>query len=98
MPEDDTDEVRLTVPPDADMRGVVEVAVAVLARRVGLAEEAVRQFRATVGGVFEQACAAAAGTPIEVIAAVEANDVVARVMGGPLDQRVSARVPPSPPG
>jgi hypothetical protein len=90
MPEDPTDEVRLTLPPDPDLRAVVEVAVAVLARRAGLGDEAVRRFRARVGAAFDKGCAAGGGE-LEVVAALEDRDVRVHLRRGAFDQQISAR-------
>jgi hypothetical protein len=67
MDEDATDQVRLTLPPDADLGGVVEVAVAVLTRRIGLDEAAARDVRSAAGQAFDDACAAAGDELVDVV-------------------------------
>lgn len=49
MAEAESDTIRLSVPADADMRPVVEVAIGVLARRWGLSDDEVAVARAATG-------------------------------------------------
>jgi hypothetical protein len=97
MPEETTDLVRLSLPADPDLRPVVEVAIAVLARRVGCADEAVREARASAGQVFEAVCERAGDDPVEVEVSLTARDVVARIRSGATDRRVSATRPAADP-
>ena len=97
MRDDATDQVRLTLPPDADLRGVVEVAVAVLARRIGLDDAAVREARSAAGQAFDEACAAAGDEPVDVELSLGQRDVAAVIRSGAIERRVSAARPPSDP-
>jgi hypothetical protein len=53
----DADSIRLTVPADAAMHPVVEVAIGTLARRLGLSDGQVASARAEVGAAFDAAVA-----------------------------------------
>ena len=48
----DDDEIRLTVPPDADLRGVVVAAVAAVVRRSGLGDAEVTKAREEAADAF----------------------------------------------
>jgi hypothetical protein len=97
MREDATDQVRLTLPPDADLRGVVEVAVAVLARRVGLDDPAVREARSAAGEAFDEACADAGPNLVEVELSLGQRDVGATIRSGSIERRIRATRSPSDP-
>jgi hypothetical protein len=97
MRDDATDQVRLTLPPDADLRGVVEVAVAVLARRIGLDDPAVREARSAAGQAFDEACATAGDEPVDVELSLGQRDVAATIRSGSIERRIRATRPPSDP-
>ena len=66
MPDADADTIRLTLPPDEDMRPVVEVAVGVVARRWGLSDVEVRAARAATGGAMAELAGMAGEAPVQV--------------------------------
>ena len=79
------------------MGSSVEVAVAVLARRLGLDDPAVRTARAAAGQAFEEVGAAADGGPVEVVLSIGRHEVEAVLQAGGAERRVSAaKAPPDP--
>jgi hypothetical protein len=98
MPDEAPDVVRLTLPPDPDLRGVVEVAIAVLARRLALDDRGVRAARAAAGQAFEAVGAGSDGEPVEVVLSIDRQEVAAVLRAGAVERRVSApKPPPDPP-
>jgi hypothetical protein len=93
----DPEVVRLSLPADPALRPVVEVAVAVLARRVGVDDAAVREARSRAGEAFEEMCAGEGDDLVEVEVSLVATGVVAWIRAGGVDRRVSATRPLDPP-
>jgi hypothetical protein len=81
MPEEDEpDVVRLTLP--GDLQPVLEVAIAVLARRVRLDDDDVQAARVAAGDAFAAAAAHAGSSPIEVLIEVSDDRLVLRFPAG----------------
>lgn len=60
------DVIRLSLPADHDLRGVVEVAVAVLARRLRFGDAAITAGRATAGAAFDELVGGDRQTTVEI--------------------------------
>ncbi len=90
MPELHPDPVRLSLPADADLRTVVEVAVAVVARRLGLPDAEVSAARNAAGDVFIELIGGGGGDPVELELAVEDRRMVGRFRVGGTERQVTA--------
>jgi len=90
MRDDAPDHVRLTLPPDGELRGVVEVAVAVLARRLGLGDESVREIRSASGQAFDDACTGGDGPEVDVVVALAERELAVSIQAGSVDRHLSA--------
>jgi hypothetical protein len=91
MPEpQEPDVVRLTLPPDGDLQPVLEVAVAVLGRRVRLTDDAIQAARAAVGDAFAQVVAGAGEAPVEMEVAVHlaTDQLVVRLRSGAVERAI----------
>lgn len=97
MRDDTPDDVRLALPPDGDLRGVVEVAIAVLARRLGLDDDAVRELRSTAGEAFDDACAGGDGAAVEVVVTLADRELAVSIRAGSVDRRLRATKAPAEP-
>lgn len=71
MAEPESDTIRLSVPADADMRPVVEVAIGVLARRWGLSDDEIAVIRAATGDVLTDLARERGTDPVQI--AVDAS-------------------------
>jgi hypothetical protein len=89
MPEAEPDLVRLTVPADGELLPVLEVAVAVLGRRVRLGDDAVQAARVAIDDAFA-AVTTGAGAPVEMEVEVHlATDrLVVRIRSGEVERSV----------
>ena len=90
--------VRLTIPPDADLRPVVEVAVAALVRRSGRPDEAVKAARQAVRGCLAEVAEAAGRDQIDIEIEVVEQQLDVRVRAGTVQRSVTIPGPPTPPG
>ena len=93
MPEAEPDLVRLTVPPDGELLPVLEVAVAVLGRRVRLGDDAVQAARVALDDAFA-AVTAGGGEPaveMEVEVHLATDRLVVRVRSGAVERSVEIR-------
>lgn len=89
MPEPEPDHIRLFLPADADLRKVVEVAVAVVARRLGLSDTEVQAARTATGDAFVELTGAGGGEPVEVDLVLGDRSMVARLRAGGAERRVA---------
>jgi hypothetical protein len=97
MPESHArDIIRLSLPADRDLRRVVEVAVAVVGRRVGVGDAEVQVLRSAGGDAFDEVAATAGGERVEVEVEAEDRQLVARIRAGAVDRTI--RAPARPPG
>jgi hypothetical protein len=90
MPETEPDIVRMTVPPDGELLPVLEVAVAVLGRRVRLGDDAVQSARVAIDDAFA-AVTAGGGAPfveMEVEVHLATDRLVVRVRSGAVERSV----------
>ena len=90
MPEADPDHIRLSLPADADLRTVVEVAVAVVARRLGLPDAEVAAARTATGDAFIELTNADGDEPVELDIALEHRRMVTRLRRGGNEANVIA--------
>ena len=98
MPDAGASEVvRLTIPPDADLRRVVEVAVAALVRRSGRPDEAVKAARQAVRGCLAEIDATGRDR-IEIEIEVVEQQLDVHVRAGTVQRWVTIPAPPTPPG
>jgi hypothetical protein len=67
MPDDD-DEIRLTIPPDADLQPVLVAAVAAVVRRSGLGDAEVARSRDQAADAFATAIEQGAGDAVTLTA------------------------------
>ena len=82
MPEDhEPDLIRLSLPADPDLRGVVEVVAAVLARRLRFGDDSVATARAAAGTAFDEVASDGQG-PVEVEVEVLETHLVLRLRAG----------------
>jgi hypothetical protein len=91
MPEAEPDIVRLTVPPDGELLPVLEVAVAVLGRRVRLGDDAVQAARVAIDDAFAAVTAAGAGAPpveMEVEVHLATDRLVVRLRSGEVERAI----------
>jgi hypothetical protein len=89
MPEDlGPDLIRLSRPADPDLRGVVEVLAAVLARRQRFGDDAVAAARAATGTAFDDVAGAGQG-PVEVEVEVLETQLVVRLRAGEVTRSVT---------
>ncbi len=98
MPEPEPDHIRLSLPADADLRKVVEVAVAVVARRLGLSDTEVQAARTAIGDAFVELVGAGGGEPIELDLVLEDRCMVARLRAGGAERSVAVPRAASSPG
>lgn len=66
MAESDADTIHLSLPADSDLRPVVEVAVSLLARRWGLADDEITAARAAAADAFVELAGADADDPVDI--------------------------------
>jgi hypothetical protein len=95
MPEaQEPDVVRLTVPPDADLEPVLEVAVAVLGRRVRLADDAIQAARVAVGDAFAEITDGDGHAPVEMEVEVHlaTDQLVVRLRAGAVERAIELPV------
>ncbi len=90
MPEAEPDHIRLSLPADADLRKVVEVAVGVVARRLGLPDAEVAAARTATGDAFVELTNAGGENPVELEIALEDRRMVARLRRGDQEANVVA--------
>jgi hypothetical protein len=99
MPEPGGSEVvRLSLPPDADLRLVVEVAVAALVRRAGRSDDAIQAARLTARTCLAEVADQAGRERIEIEIDVVEDRLEVRVHAGGIQQSVMIPVAPGPPG
>lgn len=90
MPDADAPEhIRLSLPADLDLRPVAEVAVAVVARRMGLPDTEVAAARAAVGDAFTE-LATAGDDPIEMEVSASDRHLATRLRSGGAERTVTA--------
>ncbi len=82
MPDVEGDRIRLSLPADADLGSVVEVAVAIVSRRLGLSEVEVNAGRAALGEAFAELVSAAAASTVEVELQLGSRRVDVRLTSG----------------
>ncbi len=82
MPDTEPDRVRLALPPDPELRPVVEVAVAVLVRRMGLPDAAIQAARTAAGQAFEQVSGRADGQEVAVVLSLGPEGLEAELRSG----------------
>jgi hypothetical protein len=84
MPDREPDVVRLTMPADDDLQPVLEVAVAVLGRRVRLGDDAVQAARVAVSEAFAAITGTAGESPVEMEVEVHlaTDQLVVRLRSG----------------
>jgi len=93
MPEAELDHIRLSLPADADLRKVVEVAVAVVARRMDLPDTEVTAARTAAGDAFAELVTVDGASPVELDITLEARRMVTRIRAGGVERRVTAPTP-----
>jgi len=99
MPETGRAEiVRLRVPPDADLRLVLEVAVAALVRRSGRSDDAVQAARLAARSCLADVADQVGREQIEIEIEVVEEQLEVRVEGGGVQRSVMIPAAPSPPG
>jgi hypothetical protein len=90
MPEArEPDVIRLSLPADPDLRAVVEVGVAVLARRLRFADDAISSARTAAGAAFDDVAGQAAGKTLEIEILVAEAQLVLRVRAGEATRSVT---------
>ena len=85
----DPDLIRLSLPADRELRGVVEVAAGVLARRLRFGDEAIADARAAAGAAFDEVVGAAGQTTVEVELLVTERRLVLQLRGGDATRTVT---------
>ncbi len=93
MPEPEPDHIRLSLPADADLRKVVEVAVAVVARRMGLRDAEVAAARTAAGDAFAELVTVDGASPVELDITLGSRRIVTRIRAGGVERRVTAPTP-----
>jgi len=94
MPEPGPDIVRLTVPSDGDLLPVLEVAVAVLGRRVRLGDDAAQTARLAVEAAFVAVTSANGERSVEMEVEVHlaTDQLVVRLRSGEVERTVEIPV------
>jgi anti-sigma regulatory factor (Ser/Thr protein kinase) len=64
--EPESDTIRLSVPADADMRPVVEVAIGVLARQWGLSDDEITVIRSATGDLLTDLAREGRTEPVQI--------------------------------
>jgi hypothetical protein len=99
MPEPGGSEiVRLSIPPDDDLRLVVEVAVAALVRRAGRSDDSVQAARRTARTCLAEVADQAGHERMEIEVDVVEDRLEVRVHAGGMQRSVTIPVAPGPPG
>ena len=89
-PDGDADEIRLQVPAEAPMGGVVRVALRVLGGRAGLPEPEIDAVRRSVGDAFAAMVAQGDPGPVEVVVAVTPGHLQIELTGASSARTVNA--------
>ena len=90
--------VRLSLPPDPDLRLVAEVAVAALVRRSGRSDDAVQSARRAVHDCVAEVVEAGEGRQLEIEITVAEARLAVRVVAGGVERSITIPGPPTPPG
>jgi hypothetical protein len=89
------DVIRLSLPADGDLRGVVEVAAGVLARRLRFADDAIAAARIAAGAAFDEVARAAGDGDVEVEAHIMEAQIVLHLEASGSSRSVT--IPPGSP-
>ncbi len=90
MPEADPKHIRLSLPAEVDMRPVAEVAVSVIARRMGLPDGEVAAARTATGDAFAELVDTGDREPIDVDLTLEARRMLVLLRRGGAERSVTA--------
>lgn len=88
--EHEADVIRLSVPADGALRPVIEVAVGVLARRWGLADDEVAAAREATADAFREVVGSGAGGPVDVVVQAEPGQLAVQLTHGSLTRSLKA--------
>jgi anti-sigma regulatory factor (Ser/Thr protein kinase) len=91
--EPESDTIRLSVPADADMRPVVEVAIGVLARRWGLSDDEITAVRAATGDVLTDLARERGADPVQIAVDATPHHLEVRITHGGIEHVIQAPPP-----
>jgi hypothetical protein len=91
--EPESDTIRLSVPADADMRPVVEVAIGVLARRWGLSDDEITAVRAATGDTLTDLAREGGTEPVQVSVDATPHHLEVRITQAATERIIQAPPP-----
>lgn len=93
MAEPESDTICLSVPADADMRPVVEVAIGVLARRWGLSDDEITAVRAATGDTLTDLARSGRTEPVQVSVDATPHHLEVRITQAATERVIQAPPP-----